>query len=104
MSKAIAKSTCLIHLSRPATARCPECKRFFCGECITEHDGRLTCAECLRDGGNTEEDEEIPWLGNFVFPVMQVAAGVLTIWALFYIAARFLMLMPAAFHDGTVWE
>jgi len=104
MSKVIAKSTCLTHPSRSAAARCPVCRHFFCEECITEHDGRLTCAQCLRDAEN-KEDETIrrrPWA--VVFPVLQFGIGLLMIWMLFYYSARFLMLIPTSFHDGTVWE
>ncbi|MFN7139481.1 MAG: rhomboid family protein, partial [Limisphaerales bacterium] len=39
---------CLNHFTREAAARCPECKQFFCRECITEHDDRVICAGCLR--------------------------------------------------------
>jgi len=103
MPEVIAKSTCLIHLSRPATARCPECRQFFCEECVTEHDGRLTCAQCLRDAVS-KRSEPGRGPGAFVFPLAQFGAGLLMIWMLFYYAARFLMLIPAPFHDGTVWE
>lgn len=37
-------------------------------------------------------------------PTLQLLIGVILIWALFYFVARFLMMVPATFHDGTVWE
>ncbi len=39
---------CFNHAGREAAARCPGCRRFYCRECVTEHDGRVLCAECLR--------------------------------------------------------
>jgi uncharacterized paraquat-inducible protein A len=43
----MAKLCCVNHPSREASARCPECKRYFCRECTTEHDSRILCASCL---------------------------------------------------------
>ncbi len=43
-----ARARCTNHESRQASGICPSCKRPFCKECLTEHDGRLTCASCLR--------------------------------------------------------
>lgn len=107
MAEVISKSICLIHPGRAASARCPECRRFFCGECITEHDGRLTCAQCLLDEGSKigGQEQESKWrIGAAVFPVLQFALAMLLIWILFYFLARGLMVVPASFHDGTVWE
>ena len=36
-------------------ARCPSCRDFFCGECITEHSGKLICAACLARGSAERE-------------------------------------------------
>lgn len=102
MVETIARTTCLIHPGRPAEARCPQCKRFFCGECITEHDGRLTCAQCLREG--RKQELEGGGRRSYLLPVLQWGIGLLLVWMLFYGCARLLMLMPTSFHDGTVWE
>ncbi len=105
MSEAISKTICLIHPNRAAAARCPECRRFFCGECITEHDGRLTCAQCLRDEESGKSgDKGQSRLARIIAPVLQFGVGIVLVWMLFYFIARFLMLVPATFHDGTVWE
>ena len=32
---------CLHHPAREAVALCPECRRFYCRECVTEHAGRM---------------------------------------------------------------
>lgn len=38
---------CTRHAGREAAARCPQCRRFFCRECIAEYRGRLLCSHCL---------------------------------------------------------
>lgn len=47
---------CVLHAQREAAARCPGCKRFYCRECITEHDGKVLCSGCLTE--NTRERSE----------------------------------------------
>jgi hypothetical protein len=44
----ISASHCFNHAERLAVARCPECTRSYCRECVTEHDEKLICAACLR--------------------------------------------------------
>ena len=39
---------CFNHADREASARCPSCKNDFCRECITEHDGKMLCVNCLK--------------------------------------------------------
>ena len=43
----LAQERCFTHPAREAACRCPECRRFFCRECTTEHEGRLLCSACL---------------------------------------------------------
>lgn len=43
----LARARCLFHAEREAAVRCPGCRRSFCRECVTEHDGRLLCRGCL---------------------------------------------------------
>ena len=105
MSEALARSGCSIHADRPAAARCPSCRRFFCGECIPEHGGRLVCASCL--GAVAEERAKAAprsWRRPRLAPLLQTAAALALVWALFYYFATFLAGIPDAFHDGTIWE
>jgi len=39
---------CFYHDFREAACRCPICQRYFCRECVTEHDDRVLCVECLK--------------------------------------------------------
>ncbi len=103
MASVLGDTTCTIHPDRQATARCPSCRGFFCAECITEHEGKLTCATCLgvrRERSRSRgEKRDIP-----VLPVFQLLVGILICWALFYFFAQTLADMPDDFHDGTIWE
>lgn len=103
-SAPLARTTCLIHPNRPAAARCPSCGAFFCTECITEHDGRLTCARCLvekrqgREQARRRERRFVP------LPALQLIVGLVLIWLLWYGIAMLLLSIPADFHDGTIWR
>ena len=107
MSESLAKATCRIHFERPASARCPSCHQFYCAECITEHDGRLTCASCLNEA---REEAAAPkrsrsWTGWLQpMPVIQLVVAVVVVWIIFYLLAQTLTDIPDRFHDGTIWE
>lgn len=103
MSVPLSKTTCVFHLKRPAVARCPKCGSFYCGECITEHEGKLTCASCLA-GEHKEKPAKrrAAWLSPA--PLLQIACGLAFCWLLYYLIAQVLLSVPADFHDGTVWE
>jgi hypothetical protein len=104
MSAMLAKSHCTIHFDRAASARCPACRRFFCGECVTEHGGRLVCASCL---GAQAEARKPPLRRRIaLYPASWLQGGLalFLVWVLFYYFARFLAEIPDAFHDGTIWE
>ena len=93
---------CLNHATREAVARCPACGRFFCRECVTEHDDRMICAPCLRALARTPERTRarlarLARLG-------QCALGLLALWLFFYGVGRALLSIPSNFHEGTVWQ
>lgn len=100
----LAKSTCNLHLDRAASARCPSCKLFFCSECITEHDGKLTCAECLRKNQSPAEKENKKWAAIQLMPIVHFLIAVIISWSAFYFIAQVLMDVPDSFHDGTIWK
>jgi len=106
----LAATICDLHRERPAAARCPGCLRYFCDECITEHDGRLSCAQCLestRSATESELSEKVRdqasgrrWLAV----VTQALVGLALCWVIYYALGRILMAIPADFHDGTLWQ
>ena len=97
----LSQKRCFNHARREAAARCPNCRRFFCRECVTEHGGRVICADCLhemtRKGGTTRliAMEAV----RYVTGLLGLATG----WACFYYLGRILLLLPSSFHEGTIW-
>ncbi len=93
---------CFNHAGREAVARCPECKQFFCRECITEHDDRVLCAACLK------KLTRPPLAQRFalakIFHLAQVAFGILVAWFFFFLIGAGLLKIPASFHEGTLWQ
>jgi hypothetical protein len=98
----LAEQHCFHHAQREAAARCPECRRFFCRECVTEHEDRVVCAACLkvltaaRSGGKVS----IVWLVR----TLQLVWGLLVALVFFYWLGQTLLDLPSSFHDGTVWQ
>ena len=93
---------CYHHEFREAASRCPECRRYFCRECVTEHQDRVICAECLKK--LMAEAPARPRRLRGLMRALLPAAGLLLAWLCFYALGRTLLLIPAAVHDGTVWE
>jgi len=97
----IARQRCFNHLDREAVARCPECERFFCRECITEHKDRVICAACLkvmagRGRGKTRHSGAIL--------AAKCSLGFLVLWFSFFAVGRMLLRIPSSFHDGALWR
>ncbi|MEM9283030.1 MAG: rhomboid family protein [Verrucomicrobiota bacterium] len=95
---------CSLHADRPSVARCPECQLYFCQECITEHEGRLTCARCLAETLSEEASSSEVAPAMRIFSIAQVVLAVLVAWAIYYLLARTIGDVPDSFHDGTIWE
>ncbi|HEX5221550.1 MAG TPA: rhomboid family protein [Verrucomicrobiae bacterium] len=93
---------CLNHAAREAVARCPECRQFFCRECVTEHDDRIICANCLKKLARVPlfKKPAFAWLVR----TGQCAVGVLLAWFFFHLMAEWLLKLPTEFHEGTLWE
>ena len=93
---------CRNHPSREAVARCPGCSRFFCRECISEHEGRVLCASCLAAIArkNVTPRRRLARFGR----ILLAGAGIATAWLFFDLLGHILVKIPASFHEGTVWE
>ena len=98
----LASKRCANHWQREAAARCPECRRYFCRECITEHEDRILCASCLRQIASGERKESAR--GTVILRGFQFLLGLFILWIFFYYIGRSLLLMPDEFHEGTVWQ
>ena len=97
----LAHQRCFHHSLREAVARCPECRQFYCRECITEHDDRVICASCLRRlaEANAQKKSPAAWL----WAVVPCALGLLVAFLFFYFVGEALLLIPSSFHEGSVW-
>lgn len=92
---------CVNHPQREASARCPECGRFFCRECITEHDDRVLCASCLakltfkkKDAGKSWD-----WAPRLCLAILAVA----TVYLAFLLVGNILVSVPSHFHSQGGW-
>jgi len=93
---------CLNHAGREAAARCPGCGQYFCRECISEHEGRVMCAACLRRLGRVPlfQRRGSAWVIRFG----QCLLGLLAAWFFFYLVGESLLALPSSFHEGTLWD
>jgi len=98
----LATQRCFNHAQREAVARCPQCRGFFCRECITEHDDRVICTVCL---GKLVRKSALPrrTLTTLVH-AGQCVLGVMVVWFFFYLIGEGLLSLPTSFHEGTLWE
>lgn len=93
---------CFHHPQREAVARCLECQRFFCRECVTEHDARMICALCLARLADAASAGRAARQG--VADLVKVGFAFLALWLVFYVLGQGLLRLPSAFHEGHLWE
>ncbi len=97
----IALERCFNHASREAVARCPGCGRYFCRECVSEHEGRVICAFCLKRL-STKSIKRYRLVG--LVRAVEVLIGVLLLWSSFYLLGRALLTIPSSFHDLAIQQ
>jgi hypothetical protein len=100
--KDLTHQRCHNHMLREAVARCPDCSRFFCRECVTEHEDKVLCAVCLRKrikatGLRSDRFQFLVQMGQFLF-------GIIILYLIFYYAAQILLALPSDFHEGAIWQ
>jgi hypothetical protein len=93
---------CFYHAARVAAARCPRCRRFFCRECVTEHEGQVICASCLARLG-ARVARRGAGLAALALAA-PCAAGLLALWLAFYGLGHLLLRLPSTFHEGVLWK
>jgi uncharacterized protein (DUF983 family) len=93
---------CFNHALREAVVRCPECGRFYCRECVTEHDDRMVCSACLKKLAHAPSARG-PALSKII-RFAQCVAGLVIAWFFFFIIGEGLLKIPASFHEGTLWH
>jgi hypothetical protein len=85
---------CFHHLDREAAARCLSCQRFYCRECVTEHEGRMICANCvsrLHMPSSKQGSGNVLWTAGST-------VGLLFAWLIFYYLGMGLARIPSTFH------
>ena len=98
----ISRQRCFNHEHREAAALCPECSRFFCRECVTEHNGRVLCSECIG-----KQLKTLKLRSNYFSKTAHailILLGILTAWYFFFYTGQTLLALPDSFHDGTFWK
>jgi hypothetical protein len=97
----ISEERCFNHAFREAVARCPECGRTFCRECISEHDDRVICASCLKRL-SIKPIRRYRLVGLFRF--IQILMGMLLLWSSFYLLGKALLTIPSSFHELSIGQ
>jgi len=98
----VSQQRCFNHAVREAAARCPECRQFFCRECITEHEDRVLCTACLR-----KLTQPLSARRRSFAPVkrfVECAAGILLAWFFFFLIGESLGRFSDSFHEGVIWQ
>ena len=86
---------CQLHPEREAAVRCPQCGRFYCRECVTEHLGRMICAHCVAESEANEATARFSIAGWSALSV----TGFLVAWLVFYYLGMALARIPSSFHE-----
>lgn len=92
---------CFNHSHREASARCPDCGRTFCRECVTEHEGRVFCTPCLAALSTKPVRSR-----NRLCGILNGAWGLLStllLWAVFYYLGSALQTIPTKLHESFSW-
>ncbi len=101
------RQRCVRHPDREAAARCPACGRFFCRECVTEHEGRLLCAACLRPPdapADAQRRASVLKRLQAAARAVALAASLLLLWGFYTLFGILLNAVPHRFHDSTAFE
>lgn len=102
MATDLSNQRCFNHGLREAVARCPGCGRFFCRECVTEHESRVLCVHCL-PGGACQAKTRLFRLRT-LWGLCSFVVSVLLIWFVVYAVGQGLLMLPSSFHEKVVWQ
>ena len=94
---------CYNHAQREAVVRCPSCGRYYCRECVTEHDDRMLCNHCLTQAAVSGSRAGRRLLEGGVL-LLQGLGGWLLLGYAFYLMGKALLAIPYDFHEGTIWK
>jgi hypothetical protein len=89
---------CLNHSLREAAVQCPSCKRFFCRECVTEHEDRMICVSCVAAFKQSEDKVVRAVRARWTVTAL---AGILVAWLVFYYLGLTLARIPSEFFPDS---
>ena len=92
----LAAQRCEHHARREAVARCPACRRYFCRECVTEHDGRVLCAPCLQRLLQVAKGRRQIW--RWGLRSLCSIGSFMVLWLLLYWLGQAFLSVPDLFH------
>ena len=99
----LSKLHCFNHSLREAVARCLECNRYFCRECIIEHKERVICAECLERINAQEEKKDSIYL-SIITRTIATFITIFILWFTYYAIGEQLQKIPTFFQKGRLFE
>ena len=99
---ALRQRRCENHPQREASARCPECGKFFCRECITEHDDRVLCASCLSKLTAKKGVVVAAWR-NWIPRLGLALLAIIVIYLTLFLIGTSLISVPSKFHAQGGW-
>jgi hypothetical protein len=102
MTNNLSQQRCFNHKLREAVAKCPGCGRYFCRECITEHEDRVLCARCLRKTMRAAKGRFL-WL-DVPVRILQFVGGSVLLWIFFYYFGLIWLQLPSDFHEDSIWK
>ena len=100
----IALQRCWNHGTREAVARCPECGRSYCRECVVEHEDRIICSSCLAKITAAAAKPAHTWSFRPVLRFAAVFSGLIITWFIYFSLGRSLLAIPDEWHAETMWR
>ncbi len=98
----LTRKRCVNHSHREAAAKCPECNKFYCRECVTEHENKVLCATCLASDFSENKDKSINL--KFLKHILIFLFSFLLLWLLYYYFGQLLLTISPDVHEGYFWE
>lgn len=98
-STTLENTKCSLHPHREAAAQCPQCRRFYCRECVVEHDGRMLCNSCIDEDSHDTATKK----RSILKPLIGICGSCISIaliWTALYWFGVLLKSIPEEFHDN----
>jgi hypothetical protein len=100
----LALQRCWNHSLREAVARCPECGRSYCRECVVEHEDRIICSGCLAKLTAAAARPARGWNFRQVLRFAAAFTGIIAAWFIYFVVGRTLLAIPDESHAETLWK